>query len=166
MGKILFETSSATYEIEKSDQEVLERFGEITGIKVKVKPSIQTCLPSQVSESPIEGKPFNSETIPDKAEIIEYIENHLSGYNTSMVLEHFFGHVPKYGVSDEQDRLIGMLNARINRSRKVVEQERRGVFELTSTGPAKLYVFRQLNENEQLSEISTDEDNQDMQEGE
>lgn len=163
MGKILFETNTATYELERSDQEVLECFGSITGIKVKFK-SMSEGLVETISGkdagSPTKKKPFNSDTVPTKEEIINYIENHLDGYNTSMVLEDFFEYVPKYGESTEQDRLLGMLNARINRARQVVSKEKHGNFELVSRGAAKLYVFKQLTENETPEDVSMDDDNE------
>jgi hypothetical protein len=166
MGKILFETNSATYEIEKSDQEVLERFGEITGIKVKVKSIIQlglveSCVAGTTPVSQKERKPFNSDTIPPNEDIINYIKNHLDGYNTSIVLEHFFGYVPKYGESPEQDRLIGMLNARINRARQAVSKELHGDFQKVNKGGTKVYVFKRLTETEVLSDPSTDDNDPD-----
>lgn len=170
MGKILFETDTATYEIEKSDAEVVEQFHSLTGIKIKLKPIVPTMAESsalhKISDNPTESKPINLETAPNKDDIIAFIESHLEGYNTPMVLEHFLGYVPKYGVSNEQDRILGMLNARINRARKVVAQERHGTFELVPKGAAKLYVFRQLNENETLPDISMDDDDENIQDDE
>ena len=112
----------------------------------------------------LEKKPFNAETVPNREEIIAFIENHLEGYNTAMFLEHFFGYVPKHGESKEQDRLIAMLNARINRARKTIANEKRGDFKLVSRGASKLYVFKQLKDGETPTNSSIDNDESILQE--
>jgi hypothetical protein len=169
MGKIIFETISNTYELDRDDAEVLKQFESLTGIKVIAKQVVQKLtgysdpLATELSP-PNQGKPFNSDTIPNKGDLIEYITAHLDGFNVSSALEHFFGWVPKYGESDEQERLLGMFTSRLKRARDVVEQEEQGKFELETRGAAKLYIFKKdTTDSQYISNRSEDDETETIQ---
>jgi hypothetical protein len=142
MGRIILETNSTTYELERSDEDVLAFFQSLTGIKVALKG--QTEKPEETIEQfvPSGGKSFKMDTLPSREDIINYIKSHLDGFSISMSLEHFYGYAPKYGISKEQNRLIGTYSARVKRARESVEKSKGGKFELENVGGIKLFVFK------------------------
>ena len=142
MGRIIFETDSITYELDRSDEDVLRSFQSLMGIKVILRGMPISTLESNEGSIPSSGKPFTHETLPSREQLIEYIRNHLNGYSVSMSLEHFFGYSPRYGVSKEQDRVIGTFSGRLLRAREEVEKAEAGKFETVQQGSVKLFVFK------------------------
>lgn len=142
MGRIIFETSSITHSLEKSDEEVLKFFEKLTGIKVAFR-EVAESIPESIEKfAPIDSKPFTYEMLPPRDKIIEYVKNHLDGFSVATSLEHFFGYAPRYGESKEQNRVIGTYSARLLRAREVVAKSEGGKFELVQRGPVKLFVFK------------------------
>lgn len=154
MGRIIFETSSNTYEVERSDEDILKCLQTITGIKILMRnlSSAQNFdSPKTSDETKTAERPFNSENIPTKEEFIEFIKDHLDEHNAPMVMKHFFKQVPKYGESKDQDRLLSLCNSRMAHARNAIEVMENGKFQLRSLYPGskKSYVFvRNENKNQ------------------
>jgi hypothetical protein len=147
MGRVIFEIGENVFELEKDDVEILRHFQTITGIKAVLKPKVQDLAVSPVQETnkaiDVTGvKPFTNEMMPNKDEIAGYIMDHLDGFNIPMVLEHFYGEIPRYGISADQDRLLGKFTGRVKRAREIIENSDQGKFVLETKGMADYYVFK------------------------
>lgn len=166
MGRIIFETTSNTYELEKSDEDVLMEFEKLTGVKVAFKVAGRASNTLIEKESPdladpITHNPLTHDMLPSREQIIEYVKNHLDGFSVSSSLEHFYGYSPRYGISKEQDRAIGTYSARLLRARKLVAEMNGGEFH--SIGGE--FVFKK-NTGDDLTETNKHETEGDnMEEG-
>lgn len=143
MGRIILETNSAKFELERSDEEVFKCLQTLTGIRVAFKEGQRA---SDITETQIssaaEDKPFNRDTLPSRDDLIKFVLEHLDGFNIPTSLEYYFGEVPKYGISKDQDALLGTYSSRLLRARRAVEEQKNGVFEEVNRGGQKLFVFK------------------------
>lgn len=143
MGRIILETNSAKFELERSDEEVFKCLQTLTGIRVAFKEGQRA---SDITETQIssaaEDKPFNRDTLPSREDLIKFVLEHLDGFNIPTSLEYYFGEVPKYGISKDQDALLGTYSSRLLRARRAVEEQKNGVFEEVNRGGQKLFVFK------------------------
>ena len=146
MGRIVFEIGENIFELDRDDVEVLKHFQTITGIKAQIKTKTQAlpmlCASETGAIDTPSGKPFDDETMTSKEDIAKFIMAHLGGFKIPMVLEHFYGRVPRYGVSEEQNRLLGKFTGRIKRAREAIEQSENGQFVTELKGAEEYIVFK------------------------
>lgn len=146
MGRIILETDSAKFELERSDEEVFECLQSLTGIRVAFKEGQRSSSIAEIETgSSAEVKSFNRDALPSREDLIEFVLEHLDGFNIPISLEYFFGDVPKYGISKDQDALLATYSARLLRARRAVEDMKNGVFEEASRGGQTLLVFKQTS---------------------
>jgi hypothetical protein len=146
MGRIILETGSAKFELERSDEEVFKCLQELTGISVAMKDSHkETPDIAEVGPEDEGTAPFSRDTLPSREDLIEYVLEHLDGFNIPMSLEHFFGCTPKYGITKEQNTLLGTYSSRLLRARRAVEQLKDGEFEEETIRGQKLFVFKPIS---------------------
>lgn len=143
MGRITLETDSAKFELERSDEEVFKCLQSLTGIRVAFKEGQRSSSIAEIeTETASEVKSFNRDTLPSREDLVEFILEHLDGFNIPISLEYFFGDVPKYGVSKDQDALLGTYSSRLLRARRLVEEQKGGVFDEVIRSGQKLLVFK------------------------
>lgn len=171
MGRIVFDVGETKYEIEKDDTEILKYFQTITGIKIvrsNIKDLAKEPDSKAIAPSALTGRRlFNDNQMPDKEEIAMYILEHIDGFTISMALDHFYGEVPRYGVSDEQDRLLGKFSGRLKRARELIEEQENGKFVREHKSGIEYYVLKKGESIQMIAdkkEIESQEDSKLSQE--
>jgi len=137
------DSDSAKFELERSDEEVFMCLQSLTGIRVAFKEGQRAPRVAEIETiTAAEVKSFNRDTLPSREDLVGFILEHLDGFNIPTSLEYFFGYVPKYGVSKDQDALLGTYSSRLLRARRLVEEQKDGVFDEVIRSGQKLLVFK------------------------
>ena len=138
MAYIIFEFNNNKFRLEKSDLEVEEIFGDLTGIKIEKQTS--DTKPEQKDNA---KKTSSSETLkaikhPLLEDIIDLFKAQTNfEYGTELIREKFYPDLSK----EEWRKVYYSIYPKINNAMKVIEEEERGKFIKRKDGKFTIYSF-------------------------